>query len=336
MAAKFDREGIRYAYVTNGDVRFLEWACRTRRGCGITVMGGAHMVALVHLDDKWAAILDNNNVEQVHLGSARDADRRVEGELRVGGDADLHSGGSASTIVLKHVPTSEESHEQAAPECAVLARRLRGGCVPASPIPSTVSWPKSGSSTFRNDQGKWYVSVVGNATDARYNEIVGWFDTNASLKKLKNQVHFCPVTSDTAIYQARYAANVKGLPTVRMQKPDGTVVYEAAGKNLPMTAAGLNGALAGAVSKAQGFVRSCLGDGKWSAGALAVPESAAESAAAAGPEPQPIDDNGPPNVDPEPQADLPPWGVALVCVAGVLVGMAAATAASCTRSCIPP
>ena len=64
LAAKFDHEGIRYAYVTNGDVRFIEWACRTRRGCGITVMGGAHMVALVHLDDKWAALLDNNNVER--------------------------------------------------------------------------------------------------------------------------------------------------------------------------------------------------------------------------------------------------------------------------------
>ena len=64
MAAKFDREGIRYAYVENGDVRFLEWACRTRRGCGITVMGGAHMVALVHLDDRWAALLDNNNVSK--------------------------------------------------------------------------------------------------------------------------------------------------------------------------------------------------------------------------------------------------------------------------------
>lgn len=64
LAAKFNKEGTRYAYVTNGDVKFLEWACRTRRGCGITVMGGAHMVALVHLDDKWAAILDNNNVGQ--------------------------------------------------------------------------------------------------------------------------------------------------------------------------------------------------------------------------------------------------------------------------------
>jgi hypothetical protein len=64
LAQAFDREGIRYAYVTNGDVKFLEWACRTRRGCGITVMGGKHMVALVHLDAEWAAILDNNNVSK--------------------------------------------------------------------------------------------------------------------------------------------------------------------------------------------------------------------------------------------------------------------------------
>ena len=66
LAAKFDREKIRYAYTITGDVRFLEWACQTRRGCGITVMGGGHMVALVHLDAKWAAILDNNNVSKFH------------------------------------------------------------------------------------------------------------------------------------------------------------------------------------------------------------------------------------------------------------------------------
>ena len=64
LAAKFNKEGIRYAYVTNGDVKFLEWACNTRRGCGITVMGGAHMVCLVYFDAKWAAVLDNNNVEK--------------------------------------------------------------------------------------------------------------------------------------------------------------------------------------------------------------------------------------------------------------------------------
>src|SRR3972149_5937150 len=46
LAAKFDREKVRYAYTENGDVKFIEWACRTRRGCGITIMGGSHMVAL--------------------------------------------------------------------------------------------------------------------------------------------------------------------------------------------------------------------------------------------------------------------------------------------------
>ncbi len=61
LAAKFDREGIRYAYTYGeDDVEFLEWACSTRRGCGVTVQGGVHMVDLVHLDDKWAAILDDN------------------------------------------------------------------------------------------------------------------------------------------------------------------------------------------------------------------------------------------------------------------------------------
>ena len=78
----------------------------------------------------------------------------------------------------------------------------------------------------------------------------GWFDSNPSLAKLKTQVHFCPVTTNTPIYPERYAGNVKGLPTVRMQKPDGTVVYEGAGKDIPLTAAGLNAAFAGAVNEA--------------------------------------------------------------------------------------
>jgi len=55
-----EKIGLRYALTTGGDVSFLEWACRTRRGAAITVMGGKHMVCLVHLDDKWAALLDNN------------------------------------------------------------------------------------------------------------------------------------------------------------------------------------------------------------------------------------------------------------------------------------
>ncbi len=175
-----------------------------------------------------------------------------------------------------------------------------------------------------NDQGKWYVSVAGNATDPRYNEIVGWFDTNANLKKLKNQVHFCPVTSDTAIYQTRYVGNVKGLPTVRMQKPDGTVVYEAAGKYLPLTAAGLNGALAGAVNDAQGLrpvlpwrkemERRCPGP---------CPIPSPPPSPQPDPDPQPIDDGGMPVIDDPPVENTAPWGLLPpLCVVGLAVGFA--------------
>lgn len=66
LAEKLDREGVRFAYtVGRGDVRFLEWACRTRRGAGVTVLGGRHMVALVHMDDQWVGLLDNNNTSRI-------------------------------------------------------------------------------------------------------------------------------------------------------------------------------------------------------------------------------------------------------------------------------
>ncbi len=62
LSAKFDVEGVRYAFTAHkGDVSFLEWACDTRRGCGVTVMGGRHMVILAHLDSERAGILDNNS-----------------------------------------------------------------------------------------------------------------------------------------------------------------------------------------------------------------------------------------------------------------------------------
>ncbi len=61
---KLEEQGIRFAYTAEeNDVGFLEWACRTRRGCGVTIRGGYHMVALVHFDNEWAAILDNNDTK---------------------------------------------------------------------------------------------------------------------------------------------------------------------------------------------------------------------------------------------------------------------------------
>lgn len=61
LAAKLDQAGVRYAQTSReGDVSFLEWACDTRRGCGVAVRNRAHMVMLVGLDDEYACILDNN------------------------------------------------------------------------------------------------------------------------------------------------------------------------------------------------------------------------------------------------------------------------------------
>ena len=172
------------------------------------------------------------------------------------------------------------------------------------------------------DQDKWYISVVGDANDARYNEVLGWFDSNPSLAKLKNQVHVLSRGERHADLQGAVCRNVKGLPTVRMQKPDGTVVYEAAGKNLPMTAAGLNGALAGAVNEAQGLrpdpavAARC---GQRPECNLEHPEPQPQPQP--DPEPQPIDDGGTPDRGAGCVA-LPGWLLAPICgAAGSVAGL---------------
>jgi len=171
-----------------------------------------------------------------------------------------------------------------------------------------------------NDHGKWYVSVVGDGRDAAYQRLLAWFDTNANLKTLRAQVHFCPIAAGTAIYQERYKENVKGLPTVRVQKPGGEVIYEAAGKNLPMSADGLYGAIADGVYSAQGIrpvlpwrrdmERRCPAPG---------PSPQPEPQPQPDPEPQPIDDGGAPVV--EPQTGGLEWVLALLCVGGFFGGL---------------
>lgn len=65
LNSKLEKNGLRYAYTTSGDVAFLEWACRTRRGSGITY-GGNHYQLLVHLDNERAGILDNNAIHKIN------------------------------------------------------------------------------------------------------------------------------------------------------------------------------------------------------------------------------------------------------------------------------
>lgn len=104
-----------------------------------------------------------------------------------------------------------------------------------------------------NDSEKWHLSIVGVDGEARYEEILAWFDGDDALKQVRSQVHFREIDSNTVIYMTRYAPNISGLPTVRLQKHNGEVVYEASGSDLPLSAGGLYGALANASSKAQGL-----------------------------------------------------------------------------------
>ncbi len=164
-----------------------------------------------------------------------------------------------------------------------------------------------------NDQGKWYVSVVGDANDANYKKVIGWFNTNAKLKKLKDQVHFMPVTNDTAIYTERYANNVDGLPTVRVQTRDGVVVYEAAGDNIPMSAEGLNGAIAEQVLPWRRNMEDKCGP-------RPCPSPSPSPDPPLDPEPQPIIDVDVPDMDPSPRRGLAAIVVVMLLVSSSVIG----------------
>jgi len=170
------------------------------------------------------------------------------------------------------------------------------------------------------DSAKWYVSVVGIADDSRYLEVLGWFNTNPNLAKLKKQVHFCRVTSDQPIYSERYEPNVKGLPTVRVQDGSGVVIYESAGKNIPMTARSLYSAIASSVRISRGLLpvlpwrrdmeKRCPGP---------CPKPTPEPGPNVDPEPAPIDDGGAPALE-EPAGALTAAAIIAIALACVIVG----------------
>ncbi len=166
-----------------------------------------------------------------------------------------------------------------------------------------------------NDQGKWYVSIVGNTKDANYQKIIGWFDTNEKLMKLKDQVHFLPVTEDTVIYTERYADTVDGLPTVRVQTGDGVVVYEAAGDNIPMSAEGLNGAIAEGVLPWRKRV-----DDRCGPRPCPSPSPSPSPVTPLDPEPQPLIDVDVPDMDPPPRRGLANVVVVLLLVSSSVIG----------------
>lgn len=63
---QMDDAGLPYAETRNSDVKFLEWAVKTRRGANVRVQNGKHMVTLVGLDKRYATILDSNDRNKTH------------------------------------------------------------------------------------------------------------------------------------------------------------------------------------------------------------------------------------------------------------------------------
>ena len=87
-----------------------------------------------------------------------------------------------------------------------------------------------------SDANKMHFSIVGEKGEYRYETAKALFDTDADLSTFKKHVHFHDVASNTAIYKERYEPNIDGLPTLRLQLPDGVVIYERAGASVPVRA----------------------------------------------------------------------------------------------------
>jgi hypothetical protein len=164
------------------------------------------------------------------------------------------------------------------------------------------------------DGNKWYVSVIGQP-GAKYQEVLAWFDSG-KLKELKSKVHFFAVTSDMPIYE-RYKTSIKALPTVRVQDASGKVIYESAGKNIPMSGEGLYSAIAGAVNGSEELL-------PWRRNhSNPTPDPVPPDATPPDldPEPGPIDNGGAPVIEPvDTPIELPVAVVIGALLAGLIWG----------------
>lgn len=71
LHANLDRLRIPYAATSSGDVAFIEWACKTRRGAMVFFYPN-HAVTLVGMTDTEFMLLDNNAVTRFPIKIQRD------------------------------------------------------------------------------------------------------------------------------------------------------------------------------------------------------------------------------------------------------------------------
>jgi hypothetical protein len=83
------------------------------------------------------------------------------------------------------------------------------------------------------DGDKLFLTIAGNANDATFKRLLAGFKNDSALVEIKNETHFNALTTDSAMFKARYAKSMPKTPIVRLQAPDGTVIYEAIGNDIP-------------------------------------------------------------------------------------------------------
>ena len=206
--------------------------------------------------------------------------------------------------------------------CLCLIAALLAMWAPCSAQPANGVIAQERIVQLPQDQGKWFVSVVGNPQDARFSEIASWFDSG-SLLALRNSVHFNVIGSDTVIFTERYAETTPELPMIRVQNAKGVVYSQICGRDIPMSAQSLNAQIAQDVAtgpKANCPLRPLL---PWRRN-HSNPEPKPEPQPLPDPTPGPINTPDKPVIDDAP-ATPPVWPMILICGSGFLVGAVTGT-----------
>lgn len=129
------------------------------------------------------------------------------------------------------------------------------------------------------DQLKPYLTLFGNRKDAKFAEVVKWFETDETLAGIKAQTHFKVMYTDDPIYAERYAKAIPGLPYVCLQAVDQEKpIAEYTGLQIPMTSEALARGLNTTATKAECFRRNRQAEPTPSGPNISVPD----------PNPQPL------------------------------------------------
>jgi hypothetical protein len=106
------------------------------------------------------------------------------------------------------------------------------------------------------DQNRPYLTIFGDPRDARFQEIVTWFETQHTLIEFKRQTHYNVITTDSVLYRDRYADTVDQLPLIRLQTANvDDEAIEFKGNSIPMSADALGKGLNTKASQVECFRR---------------------------------------------------------------------------------